>query len=108
MVMTMLTAVTCGVYYDGHPGIIFDALVSLGPLGFDARDIFIGFISNIIVFPPIFLMIMLFKKGKCLVKRKNRIDITMEKFMESSKINWNYSYKRDLNRYICHSVDLEK
>ena len=100
MVMTMLTAATCGIYYNGHPGIILDALVSFGPLGFDARDFFIGFISNIIVFPPIFFMTMLFKKGKCLVKRKNRIDITMEKFKESSKVIWNYSYKRDLNRCI--------
>jgi hypothetical protein len=38
----------------------------------------IGFVSNLIVFPPIILIVYLFKKSKPLKKRKNRLDLGLE------------------------------
>ena len=38
----------------------------------------IGFFSNLIVFPPIILIVYLFKKSKPLKKRKNRLDLGLE------------------------------
>jgi len=38
----------------------------------------IGFVSNLIVFPPIILIIYLFKKSKPLKKRINRLDVGLE------------------------------
>ena len=39
MTLVMLSLMTCGMYYDGSPGLILDPLTSFGPLGFDARDV---------------------------------------------------------------------
>ena len=39
MTLVMLSLMTCGMYYDGGPGLILDPLTSFGPLGFDARDV---------------------------------------------------------------------
>ena len=57
----------------------------------------VGLISNVIIFPPTFLLILLFKKGKKSQKRKNRIDVTIEKLKQNGKINWNEGYKRNTN-----------
>ena len=58
----------------------------------------VGLISNVIIFPPTFLLILLFKKGKKSQKRKNRIDLTIEKLKQNGKINWNdEGYKRNTN-----------
>jgi hypothetical protein len=37
-------------------------------------QIIVGFISNFIIFPPLILIAMMFKKGKTLKKRENRIE----------------------------------
>ena len=57
----------------------------------------VGLISNVIIFPPTFLLILLFKKGKKSQKRKNRIDFTIEKLKQNGVINWNNDkgYKRN-------------
>lgn len=39
MTLVMLSLMTCGMYYDGGPGLVLDPLTSFGPLGFDARDV---------------------------------------------------------------------
>ena len=60
-------------------------LLDVGFLPMDAMDMIIGFISNLIVFPPTILIVLLFKKSKALKKRKNRIDRGLEKAIENGR-----------------------
>jgi hypothetical protein len=58
----------------------------------------VGLMSNFIVFPPTFLLVLLFKKGRWYSKRKNRIDLTIEELTEEGTISWKTEpYKRNLN-----------
>ena len=57
----------------------------------------VGLISNVIVFPPTILLVVLFKKGKWFSKRKNRVDITVEKAKSEERIDWpDEGHERDL------------
>jgi len=51
----------------------------------------IGFVSNLIVFPPIILIIYLFKKSKPLKKRINRLDVGLEQGKPSLIMTSQYS-----------------
>ena len=62
-------------------------LFALSILPVDSTDMFIGFLSNLIVFPPTILIVLLFKKSKAGTKRKNRVDRGMEKAIENGRFN---------------------
>ena len=51
---------------------------TLGVVLLNIFQMIIGFISNLIVFPPILLIVYLFKKSKPLKKRANRLDRGLE------------------------------
>ncbi len=46
----------------------------------------VGLFSNVIVFPPTILMVILFKKGKWFSKRENRVDVTIEHAKKNEQI----------------------
>ena len=47
----------------------------------------IGFMSNLIVFPPIILIVLLFKRSKAATKRASRIDRGIEKAFKQGRFN---------------------
>ena len=51
----------------------------------DSADMIIGFMSNLIVFPPIILIVLLFKRSKAATKRASRIDRGIEKAVEQER-----------------------
>ena len=59
--------------------------LDLGFLPMDAVDMMIGFISNLIVFPPTILIVLLFKKSKAMKKRANRVDRGLEQAIEKGR-----------------------
>jgi len=48
-------------------------------LHFDFNAMALGIVTSFIVFPPVLLAIMFFKKSRIFSKRKNRIDLGLEK-----------------------------
>ena len=51
----------------------------------DPTDMLIGFMSNLIVFPPIILIVLLFKRSKSATKRASRIDRGIETAVEQER-----------------------
>ena len=45
----------------------------------------IGLISNLIVFPPTILIVLLFKKSKASKKRKSRVDRGIDRAVEKER-----------------------
>ncbi|CAL1538860.1 unnamed protein product, partial [Lymnaea stagnalis] len=58
---------------------------SFGPFSVSPEQIFIGVISNLIVFPVNFLLIYLFRKARPHHKRPSRIDLAIKEVCEQSK-----------------------
>ena len=86
MALLYLSFLTNAMYYGmsaetTNQLVLFD----LGFLPFDGTDMMIGFISNLIVFPPIILIVLLFKKSKAMKKRKNRVDRGLEIATENGR-----------------------
>jgi hypothetical protein len=53
----------------------------IGVLHFDSNSIAVGIIVSFIVFPPIVLAVLFFKKARVFKMRKNRVDLGLDKGM---------------------------
>ena len=81
-----LSFLTNAMYYGSSaPRSTDGAIFTLAILPIDVMDILIGLISNIIVFPPLILMVLAFKKSKAFKKRQNRVDRGMELAIEKER-----------------------
>ena len=79
MALLYLSFLTNAMYYGGSAETVSNTiLIDVGFLPMDAMDMMIGFMSNIIIFPPTILIVLLFKKSKVMSKRKNRVDRGLE------------------------------
>ncbi|XP_059156486.1 polycystin-1-like protein 2 [Physella acuta] len=58
---------------------------SFGPFSIAPEQIFIGVVSNLIVFPVNFLLIYLFRKARPHHKRPSRIDLAIKEVIENNK-----------------------
>ncbi|KAH9502510.1 hypothetical protein Btru_068871, partial [Bulinus truncatus] len=58
---------------------------SFGPFSVSPEQIYIGVVSNLIVFPVNFLLIYLFRKSRPHHKRPSRIDLAIKEVVEQSK-----------------------
>ena len=74
MAIIYLSILTNAMFYDKRPKQVVDAFFSLSFLRVDMVDVTIGFISNIMIFPPVILCMVLFRKCKTFSRRVNRID----------------------------------
>ena len=70
--------------HDAYVGTSFGNIANI--LSLTSSEIQIGVFSNIIIFVPAIIMIMLFRKSGALSKGKNRIDKTIEKAAGEGKI----------------------
>ena len=73
------------MYYGVSNEKVTHALFRLSILPVDSGDIIVGLISNLIVFPPTILMVLLFKKSKAATKRKSRIDLGIDEAVEKGR-----------------------
>ena len=85
--MLYLMFLTSAMYYGMSSEHITDAMFKMAFLPMDATDIIIGLISNMIVFPPVILIVLLFKKAKPIKRRTNRADLGLEIAQEKGRFN---------------------
>ena len=86
MALLYLSFLTNAMYYGSTSETVSQTvLLDLGFLPMDAMDMMIGFISNLIVFPPTILIVLLFKKSKAMKKRANRVDRGLEQAIEKGR-----------------------
>ncbi|OQR79923.1 polycystic kidney disease protein 1 2-like, partial [Tropilaelaps mercedesae] len=60
--------------------------VNVGPFALSPEQVGVGVLANLIVFPPTFLMITLFRKARLRTKRPNRIVEALRKQRKNSLI----------------------
>lgn len=73
------------MWYGIVPEQSTNGIFELNFLPVSGADCLIGFLSNLVVFPPLILMVLAFKKSKAFKKRKNRVDRGVELALEKER-----------------------
>ena len=80
-----LSFLTSAMYYGVNSEHVTNMVFEFSILPVDSTDIFIGLLTNLIVFPPIILIVLLFKKSKPGTLRANRADRGLEIAVEKER-----------------------
>ena len=67
------------MFYNNRPERRTKPFFIIGPLSYDLYDLVVGFVMSIIVFPPTFLAVVLFRRSSPIRKRENRVDAGVNK-----------------------------
>ena len=79
MALLYLSMLVNAMWYQRVPPKPRSSALEIGPFALSPEQIGVGFFSNLIVFPPTFLIVFLFRRSKLRTLRKPRIQAALEK-----------------------------
>ncbi|XP_043202140.1 polycystic kidney disease protein 1-like 2 [Amphibalanus amphitrite] len=77
--LLFLSMMVNAMWYGVVPSTPSSGALNFGPMSLSIEQISVGVMSNLIIFPPSFLIVFLFKKSRARKLRKSRIDEALEK-----------------------------
>ncbi|CAL1301078.1 unnamed protein product [Larinioides sclopetarius] len=91
-----LSMLTSAMWYETTPEQPSPGAFKFGPLSLSPEQIAVGMLSNLIVFPPSFVMIVLFRKSRARELRPSHVNVALEKQYEK----WRRTYGLSLGRNV--------
>ena len=79
MALLYLSMLVNAMWYQRVPPKPRSSALEIGPFALSPEQIGVGFFANLIVFPPTFLIVFLFRRSKLRTLRKPRIQAALEK-----------------------------
>ncbi|RWS31890.1 polycystic kidney disease protein 1-like protein 2-like protein [Leptotrombidium deliense] len=79
MALLFLSMLVNAMWYERVPPKPKSSALEIGPFALSPEQIGVGFFSNLIVFPPTFLIVLLFRKSRLRVLRPSRIQEALKK-----------------------------
>lgn len=98
MSLLYLSMLVNAMWYERVPSKPNSASLEVGPFSLSPEQIGVGFMSNIIVFPPTFLIILLFRRSRLRKLRPSRITEALKKqkvFIENMSLKSTSSLKKN-------------
>ena len=77
--LLFLSMMVNAMWYGVVPSSPSSGAINFGPMSLSMEQISVGVMSNLIIFPPSFLIVFLFKKARVRTLRKSRIDDALDK-----------------------------
>ncbi|GBN97143.1 Polycystic kidney disease protein 1-like 2, partial [Araneus ventricosus] len=91
-----LSMLTSAMWYETTPEQPSPGAFKFGPLSLSPEQIAVGLMSNLIVFPPSFVMIILFRKSRARELRPSHVNVALEKQYDK----WRKMYGLSLGRNV--------
>ncbi|KAF8772030.1 Polycystic kidney disease protein 1-like 2 [Argiope bruennichi] len=93
-----LSMLTSAMWYETTPEQPSPGAFKFGPLSLSPEQIAVGLMSNLIVFPPSFVMIILFRKSRARELRPSHVNVALEKQYEKWRKTYGLSMDRKLSK----------